>query len=78
MEERRHNIPVTLVFFMAIKHVITNIWLLQQLVINEECVALVMMFSFIMERGSLKSKMIRSYEKQGDLWNNTLCCAFQI
>jgi hypothetical protein len=58
MGERRHNILVTLVLFMAIKHVITNIWLLQQLVINEQCVALVMTFSFIMERGSLKSKMI--------------------
>jgi hypothetical protein len=45
MEERRHNILVTLVFFMGIKHVITNIWLLQQLVVNEQCVALVMMFS---------------------------------
>jgi len=33
---------------------------------------------FIMERGSLKSKMMWSYEKQGDLWNNTLCCVFQI
>jgi hypothetical protein len=70
MEERRPNILVP-PFFMVIKHAIASILALQQLVINEQNVALMMMFFFIMERGSPRNRMVWSYERHRGFMEQT-------
>jgi integral membrane sensor domain MASE1 len=63
MEERRQNILVAILFFMVIKHAIANILglTLQQLVLNEQNVALMMIFFF--HHGKRQSKKQNGVEQ---------------
>jgi hypothetical protein len=62
-------------FSMVIKHVIASILTLQQLVLNEQDVALMMIFCFLMERGNPRNRMVWSYERpRGFMEQHLLGC----
>ncbi len=59
LEENTHNIFGCPIFFMTIKEL--TIILALQLVINEQCVALMMMFLFTMKIRCLRNRLMWSY-----------------
>jgi hypothetical protein len=73
MDEHRHKIFVTLVFFIAILHIIIVVVVLQELVFHQHYSATMMMVVFIMEANTVtKEIFVWNYELASDFMDRQL------
>ena len=63
MEDRRHRLLVALVFFMALRHVLTVVVALQQVAIHQHNSAMMMMGALMLESMTLRCRTIWMIER---------------